>query len=154
MSFSSNVPNGFFFKLQSDLSLNRATVNFDKAYPLLARPYYDLSSNVKAVAHPFFHAMQLLRDAARFAYGAFLLAGALITLNFSCADRIAAGMLELVLAATIETLNIALSVISLATRLLASIFNLGYVSTRVEIQGAHLNGAEIGGRNEETTRNV
>ena len=132
------------------MSLNRATINFNNALSQIANPYYDLSSNLKAIGHPFFHATQLLRDAARFVYGAFVFVGALATLNFSNAGNVAFNMLKLVGAAIVETLNIALSVISLATRLLASIFNLGYVSTSVQLRGAHLNGAEIGGRNGET----
>ena len=96
----------------------------------------------------------MLRDVGRFAYGAFVLAGALATGNFSAAGMVAVGMLKLVTAAALEILNIALSIVSLATRFVASIFNFGYVSTSVQLRGAHLNDAEIGGRNEETTMNM
>ena len=57
-------------------------------------------------------------------------------------------------AAVLNIVNTALSIVSLATRLLASIFNLGYVSTNIQSRRAHLNGAEIGGRNAETTMNM
>lgn len=46
-------------------------------------------------------------------------------------------------AAALEILNIALSIVSLATRFVASILNFGYVSTSVQGEGWHYNGAEM-----------
>lgn len=112
------------------------------------------SSNAKSIGHPFFHTTQLLRDAGRFVYGAFVLVGTLSTDHFSAAGKAAFGMMQLVGTAALEVLNIALSIVSLATRFLASLFNFGYVSTSVQLLAAHLNGTEIGGRTEETTMNM
>ena len=107
-------------------------MNFETDFSLLASPYYDLSSNLKSIAHPFFHAIKLVRNGFQLVYGAFVLVGALATLDFSTAGNVASGMLKLVAAATLEILNTVLAVVSLATRLLASIFNLGYVSTHIQ----------------------
>ena len=154
MSFSNDVSNWLFFSQMSNASLERARMNFSNSLSQITNPYYDLTSNVKAIGHPFFHATQLLRDAGRFVYGAFVLVGALGNGNVSTAGKAAFGMLQLVGAAALEILNIALSIVSLAIRFVASISNFGYVSTSVQLRGAHLNGAEIGGRNEETTINM
>ena len=154
MTFSNDVRTGLFFSTMSNASVVRAGENFIHSLSQISSPYYDLTSNVKAIGHPFFHVTQLLRDAGRFVYGAFVLVGALATGHFSAAGKAAFGMLQLVGAAVLEVLNIALSIVSLVTRFLASICNFGYVSTSVKLRGAHLNGAEIGGRNIETTRNM
>lgn len=154
MFFSNNVRNRLFFNKESQANLERARVNFSQSLSQIANPYYDLTSNVKAIGHPFFHATQLLRDAGRFVYEAFVLVGALATGHFSAAGTAAFGMLKLVGAAVLEVLNIALSIVSLATRFVASILNFGYVSTSVQLRGAHLSAAEIGGRNAETTINM
>lgn len=154
MSFSNDVRNGLFFSQRSKESFKRADVNFNNSLSQIANPYYDLTSNVKAIGHPFFHATQLLRDAGRFVYGAFVLAGALPTGNLSAAGEVAIGMVLLAGAAVLEIFNIAISIVSLATRVVASVFNCGYVSTSVQLRGAHINGAEIGGRNAETTMNM
>lgn len=154
MTFSNDVRNGFFFSERSNECLDRAEENFSYSLSQIASPYYDLTSNAKAFGHPFFHTTQLLRDAGHFVYGAFVLVGALSTGHFSAAGKAAFGMMQLVGAAALEVLNIALSIVSLATRFLASLFNFGYVSTSIQLRGAHLNGAEIGGRNEETTMNM
>ena len=64
-------------------------------------------------------------------------------------------MLELIGAAALEILNIALSIVSLATRFVASILNFGYVSTSVKLRSEYLLfGAEIDGRNEERHKRV
>jgi hypothetical protein len=131
-------------KLNSNRSLRRDVDNFIYSLSQIASPYYDLTSNVKAIGHPFFHTTQLLRDAGRFVYGGFVLVGALVTGNLSAAGHAAVSMFRLVGAAALEILNIALSIVSLATRIVASIFNFGYVSTSVKLGGAHPNGAEIG----------
>lgn len=134
MSFFEDVHNGGGFSRMSYKSLKRAKDNVDMYIYQIVSPYYDLTSNVKAMGHLFYHATQLLRDLGRFVYGTGVLIGALLTGHWSSAGKVAYGMLELVSAAILEILNIALAVISLVTRLLASILNLGYVSTRHELQ--------------------
>ncbi len=135
MSFTNDVENGFFFSQMSNASLYRAGVNFSNCLCRIASPYYDLTSNVKAIGHPFFHATQLLRDAGRFIYGAFVLVGALVTGHFFSTGLVAICMLQLILAAALEIINIALSIVSLATRFVASLFNFGYVLTRAQFCG-------------------
>ncbi len=147
MSFLHDVKTGFFFQYKSSESVGRSISNVSHSLSQIASPYYDLTSNVNALAYPFLHATQLLRDAARFVYGAFVLVGALSAGHVDVACNVTFSLLELVGAAILEVLNTVLAVISLATRLVASIFNLGYVSTSNQLCGAYFNGAEIGGRN-------
>lgn len=147
MSLTADAQRGVFFHTKSSLSLKRADVNFHNEFFALDSPYCGLRSNLKAIGHPIFHAMQLVRDGFRLVYGAFSLIGALASLSFRSAGYHTIGMLKLVIAATIEVLNTALAIVSLATRLLASIFNLGYVSQ----QNLHLNGRELAEANAETT---
>lgn len=154
MSFSSDVRNGFFFSMLSNASLNRAEENISNSLELIISPYYDLTSNMKAILHPIFHATQLFVDACNFVYGAVVLLASLASGHFSAARSTAFGMLELLGAAVLEILNIALSIVSLLTRFVASIFNFGYISTSIQLRGACLNGREIGGRNEETIHNL
>lgn len=141
MSFKEDFRYATLFSKKSNDSLDRARMNFNYSLSQIATPYYDLTSNVKAIGHPFFHATQLLRDAARFAYGAVVLVAALATFNFSAAGKAGFGMLQLIKAACTEILNIALSIVSLVTRFVASIFNFGYASTSIQLRGAHLRGA-------------
>ena len=101
-------------------------------------PYYDLTSHKAAFVYPFFHAIQLLLDAARFVYGAFFLVGALATLNFTAAGNVASGMSDLFFAAALEVCNIAFSIVGLATRLVASVLNFGYVSFSKELLGCSM----------------
>lgn len=146
--------NGFFLKAASFRSIRRATKNSENTLSMLINPYYDLNSNLKAFAHPFYHATQLLRDVYKFVFGGIIFTGALATFNCRSAGNAFASMFWLGTSAVLNIVNTALSIVSLATRLLASIFNLGYVSTSIQSRGAHLNGAEIGGRNAETTMNM
>jgi hypothetical protein len=157
MSFLDDVRTGGSFRYYSSGSLGRAEMNFDNYLSLIRLPYYDLNSNLRSIAHPFCHALQLIYDAGRFVYGAFVLVvalGALATGQPNAASQVAFHMLKLVGAAVLEVLNIALSIVSLATRFLASLWNIGYVSTRFIFDSAPLRNCEMGGRNAETTSNM
>lgn len=139
MGFFEDVYKVGSFSGVSNNSLSRAKDNFDMYLYRIVSPYYDLTSNVQAMGHLFYHATQLLRDLGRFIYGTGVLIGALLTGHWSNAGKVAYCMLELVGAAILEILNIALAVISLVTRLLVSILNFGYVSTRHELQSIYFN---------------
>jgi len=154
MSYLEDVQTGRFFRAVTAQSVERAASNLGMAIDRILTPYYDLTSNLKAVAHPFYHLTQLVRDVGRFVYGTCVLVGSLFTGHFNTAGMVAFDMLKTVGAALLEVLNIALAVVSLATRFVASVFNLGYVSTSVQLRSASLNGAEVGGRNAETMNNV
>ena len=87
MSFLYDVQNGLLFSQKSNASLNRASINFSDSLSQIARPYYDLTSNVNAIGHPFFHAAQLLRDVGHFVYGTLVLVGALVTGHLNAAGK-------------------------------------------------------------------
>ena len=149
MSLKNDIKNGILFNIMSEKSLNRAFDNLNYSSPNIFNPYYDLSSNLKSILHPFLHVMQLLRDIVRFAYGAIVLVGAAVTGHCSAAVKAAFGMINLIGAAVLEVFNIVLSIISLATRFLASICNFGYISVHTQLNGSFPNREEIGGRNEK-----
>ena len=118
------------FRTTSGECYNRAFSNFCLVLESVRLPYYDLTSHKAAFVYPFFHAIQLLLDAARFVYGAFFLVGALATFNYTAVDNVAAGMTELLSSSILECANIALATASLATRFVALVFNSEYPSNK------------------------
>jgi len=129
MGFLDDIKKDDSFSDKADESVLRAARNLRYTTSSMLRPYDDLTSSIKAIGYPFFHATQFVRDVGRFVYGAMVFVGALATLNFSNAGNVASSMDKLVGAVNIELLNISLAVVSLVTRSIASIFILGYVST-------------------------
>ena len=117
----------------SNKCLERSLSNLSNSLFFISLPYYDLTSNLKAIGHPFFHATQLLLNVGYFAYEMFFLTKSLFNCDWSDAGHVAFSMLKLVLASSLEILNIALSIVSLVTRTLASIYNWGYVSSNHQI---------------------
>ena len=134
----------------SNKCLERSVLNLSNSLFFISLPYYDLNSNLKAIGHPFFHATQLLLNVGYFAYEMVFLMGSLSNCDWSGAGNIAFSMLKVVLASSLEILNIALSIISLVTRTLASIYNWGYVSSTHQISDNPI----IGGLNNEQTENL
>ena len=134
----------------SNKCLERSSSNLNNSLLFISLPYYDLTSNLKAIGHPFFHATQLLLNVGYFAYEMFFLMKSLFNCDWSGAGNVAFSMLKLVLASSLEILNIALSIVSLVTRTLASIYNWGYVSSTHQISDNPI----IGGLNKEQTENL
>lgn len=97
-------------------------------------PYYDRESHLKAFAAPFYSVAQLARNALRLTYSAVILFGALASFNGPSIANAFSNIGNILLASVIEVLNIACLIISLATRTLASIFNLGYIATQTASQ--------------------
>ena len=134
----------------SNKCLERSVLNLYNSLFFISLPYYDLTSNLKAIGHPFFHATQLLLNVGYFTYEMFVLLKSLSSCDWSGAGNVGLSMLKLVLASTLEILNIALSIVSLAIRILASIYNLGYESTTHQIS----DNAIFGGRGTENNENI
>ncbi len=158
MSFLDDVRGEGYFLSQATKSLSRASTAFDKEFSNMLSPYHDLTSHRKSLAHPFYHATQLLRDVARLGYGTLVFAGALATGNFSNAGLVLEGILKVAAAAVVEVLNTLVAVVSLVTCLLSSAFNLGYVTTNLKSVAAQMvertGTSECSGRNEATIANM
>jgi len=126
----------------SQLSIN-AKKSKERAFSTLEKtidngftPYYDRASHLKAFAAPFYSVAQLARNALRLTYSAVILLGALSTFQVPSIANAFGNIGNILLASVIEVLNIACLIISLATRTLASITNLGYIATQTERQKA------------------
>jgi len=154
MSFFDDIKGNGEFSDNASNSLRRALNVLNNTVSTGATPYYNFTSHVKSVAHPFVHATQLLRNAARLTYGAFVFAGALLSLNGGSAARTLGDMISIALASVLEIVNVVCSIVSFVTRTVASIFSLGYTSAQINRAGSQLNGRECGGRNTETTMNM
>ena len=90
------------------------------------------------------HVVQLIRNAARLIYSAFILAGSLLYLDRNGAANTLGSMAMIVLASALEIVNTASSIASFITRTLASILNFGYTSLHITPQAAPLNNHETG----------
>ena len=141
MSFFDDVIDGSKFENKAAQCGTRAVNNINNIFIVGATPYYDVYSNLMACAHPFLHTAQLLLDISRLAYGGIVLIGALMTWNLDAATKVALGIIELLLAIVVENLNIIFSVISIITRLSATIGNHGYVSTSAELSWKNAGGS-------------
>ncbi len=139
MSFSLDIQNGLFFKQDTEYCLNRSIKNVKALCALSMKPYYDMTSNLKAMSHPFFHIAQFSINAIRFSYGALVFVSALTTGHMNAVIESGNGLFRLLCSSTLEILNTVLSVLSLATRFLASVINLGYASSHAELHFAALN---------------
>jgi len=95
-------------------------------------PYCNHEDHIMGFTFPLRHATQLVRNIFQLVLNAFFFIGELLEFDFNALTETLHDTSLLVISIVIETLNIALSVISLATRLLASIFNLGYTTLEEE----------------------
>ena len=144
MNFFEDIKDQDQFNQHATDSLNRAAYVLYNTVSTGITPYYDFTSHKKSVAHPFMHVAQLIRNAARLTYGAFILAGSLLSLDSNGAANTLGSMAVIVLASALEVVNTALSMASFVTRTLASIWNLGYKSFNINSQAAPFNDREGG----------
>jgi len=100
------------------------------------KPYFDLTSNLKSLIHPFAHTTRLIRESGRLLYGASLLLAGACTFNKEIVANAFVGCCYTMLNMASNVLTCAISILSLATRLVASVANLGYVSTNRNVQNA------------------
>jgi hypothetical protein len=126
MSFFRDINGNDEFYDKANHSLRRAIHVFVDTAIQGATPYINFTSHAQSVAHPFMHATQLLRNAARLTYGAFVFAGALLSLNGEGAACALNDMIFIAFASVLEIVNVACSIVSFAIRTVASIFSLGY----------------------------
>lgn len=106
MSFLDDIRTGSLFSQRAAESHDRTDENLKNSLRTLPFAYYDHNAMFNAMAHPFLHLAQLLRNAARFIYGAFVLTGALVTGHWWAAGKVGLGMLQLLHASIGEMLNI------------------------------------------------
>lgn len=128
MTFFRDIKGQGEFKTKAMNSLKGATHVVDMELNAMLEPYYDFEAHLKSVLPPFFRLTQLVRNVTRFGYGACVFAGALVTGNITNAVGVLKGMLQLVLAAAVEVINIVISALSFIARTLSTIVNLGYIS--------------------------
>lgn len=126
MNFFRDINGNDTFNLYASHSLGRALNVLSETTIKGATPYNNFTSHAKSVAHPFMHTTQLLRNAARLTYGAFVFAGALLSLNGEGAACALNDMTLIAFASVLEIVNVACSIVSFAIRTVASIFSLGY----------------------------
>jgi hypothetical protein len=88
--------------------------------------YSSVDAHFKSIIPPFARAWQLIRNAARILYSSCVFMGALFSGDRDGMTCALSNIGLLIHASFLEVLNIACSIISIATRTLASIFNQGY----------------------------
>ncbi len=125
-----------FFDHVSGNSVLRAVDNFNNLTQVMVTPYYNLLSNMKAVGHPVCHAFQFFMNLNGFAQSLFGVIESLALRQSVNENRALSHLGLFAAAAVLELANIVLSVISLATRLAASLLNFGYTSTRAPLGNA------------------
>ncbi len=135
MNFVSDVKDAVFFKQHTILCQQRALNNFKSITSGMLMPYSDIKSNIQGFKHPIYHVAQLIRNTTKMIYGASLVVGSLITFNVSSLKDALSGLYMLSCATSIELLNASLAVASLATRMMATLFNLNYSSATTQQQG-------------------
>lgn len=134
-----------FFNQLSGNSIVRATENFKGSIEFMTTPYYSLSSNLQAFGHPFCHAFQFFINLCRFGQSLFGIIESLVLGLPDGSKRASNHMALFAAAAVFEIANIVLSVVSLATRFVASVLNLGYVSCydSLEFEACAPNGSSV-----------
>jgi hypothetical protein len=151
MSFFKDIKDQGQFNEHASESLNRAAFVLNNTVSTSITPYYNFTSHAKSATHPFIHIAQLIRNAARLIYGAFILTCSLLSLNLNGAANTLGSMAILILASALEVVNITLAIASFVTRTLASILNLGYKSLHINAQAAPLKNRECGEQDIELT---
>ncbi|NCT56440.1 MAG: hypothetical protein GW760_01830 [Legionella sp.] len=122
MSFFEDIRGDESSRLRNNAkeSLDRALNTLEKTVDNGFEPYYNFDLHLKSLAHPVYSIFQLARNALRLTYSAVVLTGALVSFNGRGAASALGNMVNIVLASVVEIINIACSMISFATRTLAS----------------------------------
>jgi hypothetical protein len=137
VSFFNDIKGEGLLKKNAARSLRRAQSTLEKTVDNGFTPYYNGTSHLKSLAYPVIPVLQLARNALRLTYSAVVFASALLSLNGHGAANAVGSMLNIILASVLEVLNAAFSIISFATRSIASAVNLGYTSAQTAYQNEH-----------------
>lgn len=97
------------------------------------------TSHLQALIYPFMHILQLLRDLIRFAYCAILCFGNLLVCNFPVCVTLCRAMGNSFKSALIELVNTCISIISLVSRTLSTVYNMGYYNHQNELITIQIN---------------
>jgi hypothetical protein len=122
MNFANDVRRGLFF----NNNYIRAEANRAMTVHCISKPYYNAQAHLSAFIYPALHLAQLMRNLGYFAYGACVLVASLIEGRTGAAARTRYALWVLTKAIVIELLNIVRSIISLVTRLVATLIHGGY----------------------------
>jgi len=137
VSFFNDIKGDGQLKKNAAKSLRRALSTLEKTVDNGFTPYYNGTSHLTSLAQPIISVLQLARNALRLTYSAVVFASALLSFNGRGAANAVGNMLNIILASVVEVLNVAFSIISFATRLIASALNLGYTSAQTAFQNKH-----------------
>lgn len=123
------LSNEFTFFMQNSFESNsKAKLAFESECDWLYNPHYNKRYHFSTLFHPFARAVQWLLDSIQLGVGVILMGLALCTLDPKEIKKVGLGLVDRVASLLLNEMTFAISLISLATRLFATIIN-GYAET-------------------------
>lgn len=120
----------FFAASQAHLANGKNLFNLQRAR--LVEPYYSGHLHARSLSYPLVHAGRAVCNAALVLKGTLLLVGALVNEPTTNLPMVAGAMVREAVAFALNLVNAAVSILSFATRTIATVFNLSYKSTSIE----------------------
>lgn len=120
--------NASFFYFNAKTELSKATKSLGLEYDTAIQPYYTVGYHATAVFYPFVNVFKCFMGVGRIIVGTLLFFEAIFNNPTKAIPRVLGGLVFEVGALIINTINAVVTIITLLSRTLETIFNSGYLS--------------------------